>query len=112
MTALTVYMLAGLLAEPGGRYAIYGFEDLRPGPARRPRASAEPLEGRVRITRTNRGVLVDGDVHGDRAGTCCRCLAASRSRPDVEIHEEVLPVVDLATGAPLDHAEVSRRSPG
>jgi uncharacterized protein len=96
-----VYPLAGLLAEPPGterRYDVHGAtirlaDDLR---------LAEPLEGTVRITRTNQGVLVDAAFDTSIAGSCSRCLRDIEIPEHVEIHEEVLPSIDLTTGRPVD----------
>jgi len=93
--------LAGLLAEPPGterRYDIDGAtvpmpEDLR---------LTAPLLGKARITRTNRGVIVDADFSTSIAASCSRCLRDIEVPEHVEIHEEVLPSIDLATGGALD----------
>ena len=95
------YPLAGLLAEPPGserRYEIHGAtiplpEDLR---------LVEPLEGELRISRTNRGVLVDAGFSTAIAGTCSRCLRDIELPMRVRIREEALPVVDIATGHALN----------
>jgi uncharacterized protein len=99
-----VYPLAALLAElPGAerRYEIHGAtirlaEDLR---------LTEPLEGSVRVSRTNRGVLVDAVIDTAIAGTCSRCLRDIEIPEHIELHEEVLPSVELATGRALDTAD-------
>jgi len=99
-----VYPLAGLLAEPPGterRYDIHGAtiglaEDLR---------LTEPLEGTVRIGRTNRGVIVTAVIDTAIAGSCSRCLRDIEIQSHVEIDEEVLPSVDLTTGRALDTNE-------
>jgi uncharacterized protein len=104
------YPLAGLLAEPPGaerRYDIHGATIRLPDDLR----LTEPLEGRVRISRTNRGVLVDADLTTAIAGACVRCLRDIEIPMTVGIHEEALPSIDLATGKPLDPAsepEVTR----
>lgn len=93
--------LSGLLAEPPGterRYDIDGAtipmpEDLR---------LTAPLVGKARITRTNRGVIVDADFTTSIAASCARCLRDIEVPEHVEIHEEVLPSIDLATGRPVD----------
>jgi uncharacterized protein len=105
-----VYPLAGLLGEPAGterRYEIHGAtirlaDDLR---------LTEPLDGHARVTRTNRGVIVDASFDTAIAGSCSRCLRDIEIPEHVEIHEEVLPSVDLTTGRALDAAaepEVAR----
>lgn len=96
-----VYPLAGLLGEPVGserRFEIHGTTIALPEEMR----LAEPLEGTVRIARTNRGVLVDSTITTAIAGTCVRCLRDIEIPMTVEIHDEVLPSVDLASGQAVD----------
>ena len=96
-----VYPLAGLLAEPVGtdrRYEIHGATI----PLRDEMRLVEPLEGHVRIARTNRGVLVDAKLSTAIAGTCVRCLRDIEIPMTVEIHDEALPRIDVATGATVD----------
>jgi uncharacterized protein len=95
------YPLAALLAEPPGserRYEIHGVtiplpEDL---------TLAEPLEGELRVSRTNRGVLVDAHIATAINGTCSRCLRDIEIPIQVRIRDEALPSVDLATGHEVD----------
>lgn len=96
-----VYPLAGLLAEPPGterRYDFHGATIPLPDDLR----LTSPLEGTVRVTRTNRGVVVDAAFDTAIAGSCSRCLRDIEVPEHVEIHEEVLPSVDLASGRPVD----------
>jgi uncharacterized protein len=96
-----VYPLAGLLAEPIGadrRYEIHGATIPLPDDMR----LVEPLDGEVRIARTNRGVLVDARISTAIAGTCVRCLRDIEVPMTVEIHDEALPSIDLASGARMD----------
>jgi uncharacterized protein len=97
------YQLASLLAEPPGserRYEIHGATIPLPDGLH----LAEPIDGRVRVSRTNRGVIVDAKLSTAIAGTCARCLRDVEVPTTVEIHEEVLPAIDVATGKPLDRA--------
>ena len=95
------YPLAALLAEPPGsqrHYEIHGAtiplaEDMR---------LAEPLEGDVRISRTNRGVLVDATISTAIAGTCSRCLRDIEIPMTVRVRDEVLASVDISTGHAID----------
>jgi len=99
-----VYPLAGLLAEPPGterRYDIHGATIRLPDDLR----LTEPLEGTVRISRTNRGVIVSAVLETAIAGSCARCLRDIEVPTRVSIEEEVLPSVDLASGRPLDPGE-------
>lgn len=104
------YPLAALLAEPPGaerRYGIHGATIALPDDLR----LAEPIEGRLRVTRTNRGLIVDASLSTAIAGTCSRCLRDMDIPTSVDIREEVLPSIDLATGKPADTAsepEVAR----
>ena len=102
--------VAGLLAdEPGAdrHYAVDGAaidlgEDLR---------LAEPIGGRVRLLRTNRGILASADIHAALDLECSRCLREVVFPVDVRIEEEYLPALDLATGRPLatdDEPDVAR----
>jgi uncharacterized protein len=96
-----VYPLAGLLAEPAGterRYDIHGATIQLPDDLH----LAEPIDGAVRIARTNRGVYVDAKLSTAIDGQCSRCLRDIDIPTNVEIHEEVLPSVDIATGHALE----------
>ena len=96
-----VYPLAGLMAEPAGterRYEIHGATLALPGDLH----LAEPIDGTLRIIRTNRGVLVDSELTTAIEGECARCLRAIDIPTTVQIREEVLPSVDVASGHALD----------
>ena len=96
-----VYALAGLLAEPPGErrvFPVHGAVIPLPDGLR----LAEPLEGRVTIARTNRGVLVEAHLETAIDGQCSRCLRDVEIPIGVDLDEEALPSVELTTGAPLD----------
>lgn len=98
-----VYPLAGLLAEPAGtehRYEIHGATIGLPDDLH----LAEPIDGTLRVARTNRGAYVDSKLSTAIEGECSRCLRSIEIPTTVEIHEELLPCIDLATGHPLDPA--------
>ena len=95
------YPLAALLAEAPGsarRYEIHGATIPLPDDLR----LVEPLEGELRVSRTNRGVLVDAHLSTAIAGTCTRCLRDIEIPIKVRIRDEALPIVDLATGHAVD----------
>jgi uncharacterized protein len=95
------FPLAGLLAEPPGTSRIWPVggvtiplpDDLR---------LADPIEGSVRIARTNRGVLVDAALTTSIEGECSRCLREIEIPIAVRVEEEALPSVELTSGVPLD----------
>lgn len=98
-----VFNVAGLLAEPPGSsrtFAIAGpVLDL--GPDLR---QVAPLAGSVRLARTNRGLLVTGDLTATVAGTCSRCLREIEIPLAVTLDEEALPTLDIASGLPIDRS--------
>jgi uncharacterized protein len=102
--------VAGLLGEVPGADRDYAVdrveidlgEDLR---------LAEPIEGRVRLIRTNRGILAAADLYAALALECSRCLRDVAHGVEVRFQEEYLPSLDLATGRPLptdDEPDVAR----
>jgi len=95
------FPLAGLLAEPPGserRYEIHGATIVLPEDMR----LTEPLDGELRVSRTNRGVLVDATISTAIAGSCSRCLRDIDVPMTVHIRDEALPSVDVATGHAVD----------
>jgi len=72
---------------------------------------AQPIEGRVRLVRTNRGILVHADLRAALALECSRCLRDVILRVDARFQEEYLPLLELSTGRPLpasDEPDVPR----
>jgi uncharacterized protein len=98
------FPLAGLLAEPPGserRYDIHGATIELPEGMR----LVEPLDGELRVSRTNRGVLVDATISTAIAGTCSRCLRDIDVPITVRIRDEALPSIDVATGHAIDASD-------
>ncbi len=62
---------------------------------------AAPIEGQVRLVRTNRGILAGASLHTALALTCSRCLRDIELPVDIQLQEEYLPSLDLTTGRPL-----------
>ncbi len=96
-----VYNVAGLLAQPTGTSRTYQVAGamLDLGPDMR---QADPVEGSVRVARTNRGVLVTGRLTTSLDEECSRCLKEIEVPLELSLDEEVLPSIDIATGLPLD----------
>ena len=105
-----IFPAAALLAEPPGSRRDYAFtvagldlgSDLVP---------AGPVNGRVRFSRTNRGLLLDGRVEAVLQAICSRCLRPIELPLDLRLDEEILPSIDLASGRPMDSSlepEVAR----
>jgi uncharacterized protein len=93
--------VAGLLGEPAG--TTHDIEISSPaldlGPDLR---QSRGIRGRLRLSRTNRGLLVKGRLFTSLALVCSRCLRDLDYPVEMEIEEEALPTIDLASGMPLD----------
>ena len=59
------------------------------------------VQGKVRLTRTNRGILVKGTLHIDIEVTCSRCLSLFSCPLTINIEEEYYPTTDVVSGASL-----------
>jgi len=63
---------------------------------------AGPVEGHLDMTRTSRGVLVEGHLLATVTQSCSRCLEPVLSAVAVDFGEEFLQTLDMGTGMPLD----------
>jgi len=98
---MTAFNLAGLLREPPGSTREIRLRDhyVTLGPDVE---LAGPIDVDLRLQRTNRGVLVRGDLAASLRRTCARCTDPYVEDVRVEVSEEFLPSVDPVTGAPVD----------
>jgi len=78
------YMIEGVSVDPGEGIVLGG-----------------PVDGSVRLSRTNRGLVVAAKLETTMAGECARCLRPVLIPLSLRIDEEVLPSIDLASGAPV-----------
>jgi uncharacterized protein len=62
---------------------------------------AGPIDGRIRLQRTNRGIIVRGALDAPLRRTCSRCLDPYVESVHVDLVEEFLPTVDPQRGVPL-----------
>jgi uncharacterized protein len=62
---------------------------------------AGPVDGKVRLQRTNRGILLRGSVDAPVRRTCSRCLDPFVETVNLQLAEEFLPTVDPQRGVPL-----------
>jgi len=107
-----LWNVAGLLAEDPGADRDYAVDGVRIGLGDDLRL-ALPIEGRVRLVRTNRGILAGADLHAGLALECSRCLRDIALPVDARFQEEYLPSLDLATGRPIpsdDEPDIARLS--
>jgi len=59
------------------------------------------VEGKVRLMRTDRGILVKGTLHTEIEVTCSRCLSLFSCPLALNIEEEYFPTTDVISGATL-----------
>jgi len=92
--------VSGLLAEAPGsvRHLVISSPPLDFGPEL---TQIRDLEGTLRLTRTNRGLLVRGRLSTAIAQTCSRCLRDIEWPVQLDIDEEALPTIDIANGMPV-----------
>jgi uncharacterized protein len=105
-----VWNVAGLLAEDARADRDYDIDGVRIDLGE-DLSLAEPIEGHVRLSRTNRGILANAHVHAALALECSRCLRDVAYPVDAQFQEEFLPSLDLASGRPLpvsDEPDVPR----
>ena len=98
------FAVSGLMAEAPGAIGDYDVDgvDIDLGDEL---TLTEPVRGTIRLSRTNRGLLVDARLHTALAGECARCLRPVVTPVDLRIKEEVLPTIDLASGLPVPQEE-------
>ena len=90
-----------MLGEPAGSVRILAV-DAPPLQLQGDLRQTRGVTGELRLTRTNRGLLVESHLDTGIALQCSRCLKDLDWPVDIEIEEEALPSLDLATGAPVD----------
>ena len=120
--------VAGLLADVAGAertYPVAGVElDLTEETEfAQPTELAQPIDGDVQLTRTNRGILAHARLGTRLKAECSRCLLEITVPIDLDLREEFLPSLDLSTGKPVvdqeepdvlrlnDHHEVELETP-
>ena len=102
--------VAGLLADDPGADRIYDVEGVRIDLGE-DLLLARPIDGRVRLLRTNRGILAHADLRTALALQCSRCLRDIELPVEIRFQEEYLPALDLTTGRPLpvdDEPDIAR----
>jgi len=60
------------------------------------------VKGDVKLTRTDRGVLVTGILHTDVEVPCGRCLTLFRLPLTLDIEEEYFPTIDVNSGVAVE----------
>ena len=97
---MTLLNVAGLLREAPGTSRVVPLRD-RYQSLGSDLELAGPLDGSLRLHRTNRGIMVQGWVEAPVRRTCARCLDGYVEPVRVTITEEYLPGVDPVSGEPI-----------
>ena len=66
---------------------------------------AGPINGRLRMRRTNQGILVDGPVEAEVEITCVRCLDTFTMPVSFDLEEQFYPTIDVVTGLSLPESD-------
>lgn len=94
------FAVAGLMADAPGTVRDYPVDAVAVDPGEG-LVLAAPVDGSLRLTRTNRGLIVDARLRTTLVGECARCLGTVLTPVTMRIEEEVLPSIDLASGLPV-----------
>ncbi len=62
---------------------------------------ARDLEGKVKVTRLTRDLLVQGQVEGEVLVECSRCLDQFWTPIEASLEEKFQPIIDVETGRPV-----------
>ncbi|MGH2356408.1 MAG: YceD family protein [Candidatus Limnocylindria bacterium] len=101
---MTAFNVAGLLHEPPGSTRELTLRDhyVSLGPDVE---LAGPIDADLQLQRTNRGVLLRGEVRAPLRRTCARCTDPFVEEVRARIVEEFLPSIDPESGSPLPSDE-------
>ena len=67
--------------------------------------NSRQVEGKVRLIRTPRSILVKGGLSTDVELTCSRCLSVFNAPLALNVEDEYHPTVDVVSGTPLPPPE-------
>jgi len=95
--------LAGLMGDAPGAQRTYAFRDVELSDPELPIGAL--LDGEAKLTRTNRGLLLDATFGTRLALECSRCLRPIDLPIELGLEEEVLPSIDISSGLPVRREE-------
>ena len=103
-----IYNVAQLMKAPVGTSQVNDFheEEFQAGDDLK---VVGPIDGHVRMRRTNQGLLVDGWVDLTLQLECNRCLKTFEQPMHVPFEEQFYPTIDVVSGlpaAPFDEEEI------
>jgi uncharacterized protein len=65
----------------------------------------KPLTGKVRLLRSDDGILVTGHIKTEVRVPCVRCLTLFTVPIEIDVEESFRPSIDILTGAPIPAAD-------
>jgi len=92
--------MSGLMAEAPGTVREYPIGPVEVEIGEGVQLS-RPVTGTLKLSRTNRGLIVEARVATAMAGECARCLRPVETMLAARVDEEVLPTIDMVTGQPV-----------
>ena len=96
-----------LLSEPNGSTRTLDLDEVfSPSYG----ADVEPVQGTVKLLRTDKGIWVSAELNAKAQCTCSRCLNEYGHPLHMSIEEEFLPLEDLYDGTRTDVPAVSEES--
>ncbi|MFC1917949.1 DUF177 domain-containing protein [Chloroflexota bacterium] len=63
--------------------------------------NTSPIQGKVKLTHTQRGILVKGNLQTGAVLNCSRCLCQFHAPIRIALEEEYAQLVDVTSGTPL-----------
>jgi uncharacterized protein len=100
---LVQYNVAQLLKSPVGATRTYDIDEPF-GPSEEV-TYAGNIQGQVRLTRVNNGIVVRAALHAPVTLECSRCLEPFVTDLDLGFEERFIPAVDVYTGVPVHEVE-------
>src|SRR5688572_11323395 len=94
--------VAQLLKEPVGATRDHEIDEVAGDPEE---AGYEWVRGLIRLTRTPRGILAQGDLTAGYRDTCSRCLIEFAGPLELALEDEFYPTIDVVTGRSLPAPE-------
>jgi uncharacterized protein len=103
------FNVAQLMKDPVGSYrhvdVVADLAELVPDFELAEADEPSTIEGRVRLMRTNQGILVQGTLTGGTQLACARCLDPVPVDLEVQVEEVFVPTIDMATGRSIKPEE-------
>lgn len=98
-----LYNVAQLLKGPVGETRQYTVDE--PFGPSSDVPFAGNVQGRVKLTNVNQGVVVQAELHAPVALECGRCLEPFQQDLDLSFEERFIPTIDVQSGLPTHEVE-------